>query len=249
MTKTILKISNLEASIEKKKILHNFNLEIKENETHVIMGPNGCGKSTFSKVLAGHPNYEINGGEISFLGKDLFPISPEERSHQGLFLAFQYPLEIAGVTNYDFLRLAYNEKQKFLKKEEVTPIEFMSLIELKLKQLKIPSEFLSRDLNQGFSGGEKKRNEILQILLLEPKLIILDELDSGLDIDAMKLIFETLLSNRLPNSSILIITHYPKILNYFHPTFIHIMREGKIVRTGNIELVELLEKEGYQNIM
>ena len=169
MKNKLLDIQNLQASIENKKILNNLNLQINSNEIHVIMGPNGCGKSTLSKIIAGHPSYKIENGTILFSNKNLLELSPEERSHEGIFLAFQYPVEISGVTNYDFLRLAYNEKQKYLKKPEITPLEFMGLVEKYLKKLKIPTEFLNRDLNQGFSGGEKKRNEIIQMLLLEPE--------------------------------------------------------------------------------
>jgi Fe-S cluster assembly ATP-binding protein len=249
MIEKILKIENLQASINTKKIIKNLDLEINEKEIHVIMGPNGSGKSTLSKIISGHPSYTIENGSITFLDKNLLELSPEERSHAGVFLAFQYPVEISGVTNYDFLRLAYNEKQKYLKKSEVTPLEFMSLVENHLKQLKMSSEFLNRDLNQGFSGGEKKRNEILQMLLLEPKLIILDELDSGLDIDAIRIICEAIVKNLSGKTSLLIITHYPRILNYLKPNYIHIMTNGKIIKTGNLEIIELLEKEGYENII
>lgn len=243
----ILKIENLEASIENKSILKKLDLDIKENEIHVIMGPNGSGKSTLSKIIAGHPAYQVTNGKIWFENQDFLALSPENRSHEGLFLAFQYPLEIAGVTNYDFLRLAYNQKQKYLGNKELTPIEFLTLINEKANQLKIPNEFLNRDLNQGFSGGEKKRNEILQMLLLEPKLIILDELDSGLDIDAIKVICEAILNNFSKKSSIIIITHYPRILNYLKPDFVHIMMDGKIIKTGQMDLIEKLENEGYQS--
>jgi Fe-S cluster assembly ATP-binding protein len=248
MKNKLLDIQNLQASIENKKIINNLNLQINSNEIHVIMGPNGCGKSTLSKIIAGHPSYKIENGTILFSNKNLLELSPEERSHEGIFLAFQYPVEISGVTNYDFLRLAYNEKQKYLKKPEITPLEFMGLVENYLKKLKIPTEFLNRDLNQGFSGGEKKRNEILQMLLLEPELIILDELDSGLDMDAIKIICETIINNLSSKTSLIIITHYPRILNYLKPDYVHIMRNGKIIKTGNLQLIEDLEKQGYENI-
>ena len=245
MNNTLLKIENLKASIENKQILKNLNLQISENEIHVIMGPNGCGKSTLSKILAGHPSYKIEGGTIDFCNQNLLPMLPEKRAHEGIFLAFQYPIEISGVTNYDFLRIAYNEKQKYLKKLEVDPLEFMEIIQILLKKLKIKDEFLNRNLNEGFSGGEKKRNEILQMLLLQPKLVILDEIDSGLDVDAIKIICEGIKSNLLMNSSLIVITHYPRILNYLKPDFVHIMMDGKIIKSGNMELVDSLEKEGY----
>ena len=245
MTNTLLTLQNLEASIENKKIIKNFNLSIQPNEIHVIMGPNGSGKSTLSKVLAGHPAYEVTKGTILFKEKELLDMSPETRSHEGLFLAFQYPLEIAGVTNYDFLRLAYNEKRKYENKSEVDPLEFMELTQKLLQKLKMKDEFLNRNLNEGFSGGEKKRNEILQMLLLEPTLVILDEIDSGLDIDAIKIICEGIINNLSKDASLIVITHYPKLLNYLKPSYVHIMMDGKIMKTGNIELVEILEKEGY----
>jgi len=248
MNNILLTLKDLEASIENKIILNKLNLEVKENEIHVIMGPNGSGKSTLSKVLAGHPSYKINNGSIFFGNKNLLEMAPEERSHEGLFLAFQYPIEIPGVTNYDFLRIAYNEKRKYLKESELDPLAFMKLTEVLLKKLKIKNEFLNRNLNEGFSGGEKKRNEILQMLLLDPKLIILDEIDSGLDVDAIKIICEEINKNIAQNSSLIVITHYPRILNYLKPTHVHIMIEGKIIKTGNMELVEILEKDGYQGI-
>jgi Fe-S cluster assembly ATP-binding protein len=248
MNNILLTLKDLEASIENKIILNKLNLEVKENEIHVIMGPNGSGKSTLSKVLAGHPSYKINNGSIFFCNKNLLEMAPEERSHEGLFLAFQYPIEIPGVTNYDFLRIAYNEKRKYLKESELDPLAFMKLTEVLLKKLKIKNEFLNRNLNEGFSGGEKKRNEILQMLLLDPKLIILDEIDSGLDVDAIKIICEEINKNIAQNSSLIVITHYPRILNYLKPTHVHIMIEGKIIKTGNMELVEILEKDGYQGI-
>jgi len=241
----LLEIEHLNASINNTQIIKDFNLLINEHEVHVIMGPNGCGKSTLSKVLAGHPSYEVTNGRVLFSNKDLLELEPEIRSHEGLFLAFQYPLEIAGVTNYDFLRIAYNEKQKYLKQKELDPLEFMSLTHKNLEKLEMKTEFLNRNLNEGFSGGEKKRNEILQMLLLDPKLIILDEIDSGLDIDALKIICEGITKNLNSKSSLVVITHYPKILSYLKPDFIHIMMDGKIVKTGHLELIDKLEKEGY----
>lgn len=248
MTKTLLKLKNLKASIDNTPIIKGLNLEIQENEIHVIMGPNGSGKSTLSKILAGHPSYTINSGDIDFNGQNLLDLAPEERSHAGLFLAFQYPIEIAGVTNYDFLRIAYNEKQKSINKPELDPIEFMSLTQKLIEKLKMRSEFLGRNLNEGFSGGEKKRNEILQMLLLEPKLIILDEIDSGLDIDAIKIICDGINQNKLEKSSLVVITHYPRILQYLKPTHVHIMTDGKIIKTGNMELIDILEESGYDGI-
>ena len=249
MNNTLLTIQNLDASINNTKIIKNFNLIINENEIHVIMGPNGSGKSTISKILAGHPAYTVTNGFINFKNKNLFEMPPEIRSHEGLFLAFQYPIEIAGVSNYDFLRIAYNEKQKYENKVELDPLEFMELTQLLLNKLKMKNEFLQRNLNEGFSGGEKKRNEILQMLLLSPKLIILDEIDSGLDIDALKIICEEIMKNLPKGSSVLIITHYPRMLNYFNPNFVHIMVDGKIIKTGDLNLVEKLESNGYEQFI
>jgi len=245
--KNLLTIEHLNAFIEEKQILKEFSLTINENEIHVIMGPNGSGKSTLSKVLAGHPSYIVNQGKISFCESDLLALSPEERSHFGLFLAFQYPIEISGVTNFDFLRLAFNQKQKYLKLKEFDPLEFMELTETKLRQLKMKTEFLNRNLNEGFSGGEKKRNEILQMLLLTPKLIILDEIDSGLDVDAIKTICESIMQNKEKDSSLIVITHYPRVLQYFKPSHVHIMIDGQIVQSGNIELVHSIEENGYES--
>jgi Fe-S cluster assembly ATP-binding protein len=245
----LLEIKNLQASIENSQILKDLNLQVQTNEIHIIMGPNGSGKSTLSKILAGHPSYVINRGSISFNGKDLLEMSTERRSHEGLFLAFQYPIEIAGVTNYDFLRLAYNQKRKFQNQPEIGPLEFMQLAQELISKLKMKTEFLNRNLNEGFSGGEKKRNEILQMLLLNPKLVILDEIDSGLDIDAIKIICDVLIKNRETDSSLIIITHYPKILNYLQPSHLHIMMNGKIIKTAlrdtYFQLVESLENYGY----
>ena len=245
MNKNLLDITNLKANIDDKPIIKNLSLSINNGETHVIMGPNGCGKSTLSKILAGHPSYEVENGNIIFDSNNLLDMDPEVRSHEGLFLAFQYPLEISGVTNFDFLRIAYNEKNKFHNLEELDPLEFMEITNELLNKLKIKPEFLNRDLNQGFSGGEKKRNEILQMLLLNPKLVILDEIDSGLDVDAIKIICDGITNNLEKNSSLLVITHYPKILTYLKPDFIHIMIDGKIIKTGGMELVHKLKETGY----
>jgi Fe-S cluster assembly ATP-binding protein len=246
MNNNILEIKNLTATIKDKKILKNFNLKINENQIHLIMGPNGCGKSTLAKIIVGHPDYDIKKGTIFFFNKNINSILPDERAKLGIFLAFQQPVEIYGVTNFDFLRLIFNEKQKLLKKSELNPLEFLIYIKKYLKILNISEEFLNRDLNQGFSGGEKKKNEILQMLLLQPKLIILDELDSGLDMDALQLIFLVLSKNLINNSSFLIITHNPKILNYIKPNFLHIMKDGQIVKTGDLKLLEILERTGYK---
>ena len=245
----LLDLKNIYASIGNKQIIKNFNLKINKNEIHVIMGPNGSGKSTLSKILAGHPSYSVDNGTIEFCEKDLLDMSQEIRSHEGVFLAFQYPIEISGVTNYDFLRIAYNEKRKYKKEIELDPLEFMELTQKTIQKLKMKPEFLNRNLNEGFSGGEKKRNEILQMLLLDPKLIILDEIDSGLDIDAIKIICDGIVNNLAKDSSLIVITHYPKILNYLKPTHVHIMIDGKIVKTGNLELIDYLEKEGYESFI
>jgi Fe-S cluster assembly ATP-binding protein len=242
----ILTITNLEAVFGEKGIICDFSLEVNPNETHVIMGPNGCGKSTLSKVLAGHPSYTVTKGEITLRGKDLLSMSPEVRSHEGLFLAFQYPLEIPGVTTFDFLRLASNERARYQKVEEQDPLDFMISVNNLLDKLKMKKEFLNRDLNEGFSGGEKKRNEVLQMLVLTPSLVILDELDSGLDVDALKIVCENIKNNLPPGCAFIIITHYAKILTYLEPTFVHIMIDGKIKETGHMELVEKVEREGYE---
>jgi Fe-S cluster assembly ATP-binding protein len=246
MKNILLNVEKLNISIKNKNIINDFNIVIKENETHVLMGPNGAGKSTFSKALTGHPSYQIDAKALSFSKKKVVELSVEERSHEGIFLAFQYPIEIPGLTNFDFLRIAYNEKQKYLKRKELGPIEFMQFILPLLFKLEIKNEFLYRNLNEGFSGGEKKRNEILQMILLEPKLIILDEIDSGLDIDAIKIVTNSIKQNIPRNASLLIITHYPLILNYLKPTFVHIMIKGKIVKTGGLELVDDLKTNGFK---
>jgi Fe-S cluster assembly ATP-binding protein len=242
----ILEIKNLKACINNNEILRNLNLTINRGEIHAIMGPNGSGKSTFSKIIAGHPAYEVLDGDIIFKGSSILELDPEERSHLGIFLAFQYPIEIPGVSNEDFLRLAYNSKQKFLNKPEVDPIEFFSIINEKLKLVNMSSIFLSRNVNEGFSGGEKKRNEILQMILLESELSILDETDSGLDIDALKIISKGINTFMDSNKAIILITHYQRLLDYIKPDYVHVMQNGKIIKTGNAELAKELETKGYE---
>jgi Fe-S cluster assembly ATP-binding protein len=242
----LLEIKNLQASINENEILNQLNLTVKKGEIHAIMGPNGSGKSTFAKVLAGHPAYSIINGDIIFKGSSILDLEPEERSHLGIFLAFQYPIEIPGVSNEDFLRLAYNSKQKFYNKPEVDPIEFLGIINEKLKLVNMSPVFLSRNVNEGFSGGEKKRNEILQMILLDSELSILDETDSGLDIDALKIISNGINNFMNPEKSIILITHYQRLLDYINPTYVHVMQNGKIIKTGSAELAKELEAKGYE---
>ena len=242
----LLEIKDLRVSINDNEILKNLNLKINKGEIHAIMGPNGSGKSTFSKVLAGHPAYSVLNGDIFFKGLSILDLEPEERSHLGIFLAFQYPIEIPGVSNEDFLRLAYNSKQKFYNKPELDPIEFLMIIHEKLKLVNMSPVFLSRNVNEGFSGGEKKRNEILQMILLDSELCILDETDSGLDIDALKIISNGINNFMNPSKSVILITHYQRLLDYIHPTYVHVMQDGKIVKTGSAELAKELESKGYE---
>lgn len=241
-----LEVKDLQVSINDNEILKNLNLSIKQGEIHAIMGPNGSGKSTFSKVLTGHPSYSCTGGEILFKGTNIIDLEPEDRSHLGIFLAFQYPIEVPGVSNEDFLRLAYNEKQKFYNKPEVDPLEFLKIINEKLKLVNMSPVFLSRNVNEGFSGGEKKRNEILQMILLDADLSILDETDSGLDIDALKIISNGINAFMTPTKSIILITHYQRLLDYITPNYVHVMQNGKIVKTGTSELAKELEEKGYE---
>ena len=242
----ILEIKNLRASINENEILKDLNLQIRKGEIHAIMGPNGSGKSTFSKILAGHPAYQVLGGEILFKGSSILNLDPEERSHLGIFLAFQYPIEIPGVSNEDFLRLAYNSRQKFLNKPEVDPIEFFSVITEKLQLVDMAPIFLSRNVNEGFSGGEKKRNEIFQMILLDSELSILDETDSGLDIDALKIISKGINTFMNPDKAIILITHYQRLLDYVKPNYVHVMQNGKIIKTGGADLAKELELKGYE---
>ena len=241
----ILSVRNLTANVEGQQILNGLNLEVKAGEIHAIMGQNGSGKSTFSKLLAGHPAYEVTGGEIIFLGQNLLELEPEERALAGIFLAFQYPLEIPGVSNLDFLRVAYNSRRKHQGLEEIDTFDFEDLIEEKLEIVKMNPSFLERSLNEGFSGGEKKRNEILQMALLEPKMAILDETDSGLDIDALKIVANGVNQLATPDNAMILITHYQRMLNYIEPDYVHVMAGGRILKTGGKELALELESRGY----
>ncbi len=244
-SEVILSVRDLTADVDGTPILKGLNLEIKAGEIHAIMGPNGSGKSTFSKVLAGHPAYEVTGGEVLYKGQNLFDLEPEERARSGVFLAFQYPLEIPGVSNLDFLRVAYNSKRKHEGLEEVDAFDFDELVQQKLDVVKMRAEFLSRSVNEGFSGGEKKRNEILQMALLEPTLAILDETDSGLDIDALKTVAGGVNQLSKPDNATLLITHYQRLLDYIVPDFVHVMEGGRILTTGGKELALELESRGY----
>ncbi|CAN0361424.1 unnamed protein product [Pylaiella littoralis] len=242
----LLEIRDLHVNINNIKILKGVNLSIFEGEIHAIMGTNGSGKSTLSKVIAGHPSYDIIKGEILFQGKNICNLDPDLRSHLGIFLAFQYPVEISGVDNEEFLEAIYNAKQLSINLPEADPFFFFTLLREKLKMVNLDESFLSRNVNEGFSGGEKKRNEILQFALLDSILGILDETDSGLDIDALKSISETI--NRLmenKNKSIILITHYKRLLEYIKPDFIHVMKDGQIIKTGDASLANLLEEKGY----
>jgi Fe-S cluster assembly ATP-binding protein len=241
----ILSIENLTANVDDTQILNGVSLEIKAGEIHAIMGPNGSGKSTLSKVLAGHPAYTVTGGTVTYKGENLFDLEPQDRARSGVFLAFQYPLEIPGVSNLDFLRVAYNSRQKHRGLEELDVFDFDDLIQDKLEIVKMNPAFLSRSVNEGFSGGEKKRNEILQMAILEPSLAILDETDSGLDIDALKIVAGGV--NQLSNqdNSMLVITHYQRLLDYIIPDFVHVMANGQILTSGGKELALELEAKGY----
>ena len=243
----MLNISNLTASIEGKKILKSFDLQIKPGEVHAIMGPNGSGKSTLANVLSGRQGYEIDGKAL-YEGKDLLEIPIEERAQKGIFLAFQYPIEIPGVNTNNFLKTSLNTVRKFKGLKELDSLDFLKLVKEKAKKLKIEEKILSRQLNVGFSGGEKKKNEILQMTILEPKLAILDETDSGLDIDALRIVSDGVNSLRNKNRSFLIITHYQRLLNYIKPDFVHVLVNGKIVKTGCSDLALELEKDGYEGV-
>lgn len=248
-SEVILSVKDLTANVEGKQILNGLNLEIKAGEVHAIMGQNGSGKSTFSKVLAGHPAYEVTGGEVTFLGQNLLELEPEQRALGGIFLAFQYPIEIPGVSNLDFLRVSYNSKRKHQGLEELDAFDFDELVREKMEIVKMRDEFLDRSVNEGFSGGEKKRNEILQMALLEPRLALLDETDSGLDIDALRIVANGVNELSNENNSLLVITHYQRLLNYIVPDFVHVMSEGRIIKTGPKELALELEDQGYDDVV
>ena len=244
-SKTLLEIRGLRATVNGIEILKGIDLTVKFGEVHAIMGTNGSGKSTLAKVLAGHDAYHVTGGSVAFEGNDLFDLKPEERARAGVFLAFQYPVEIPGVANSHFLRLAYNTVQAQRGKDELDPLEFDDLVREKMKLLDMNPDFLDRGVNEGFSGGEKKRNEILQMALLEPRLAILDETDSGLDIDALRIVTKGV--NRLANkdNAIILVTHYQRLLNYIVPDYVHVMEAGRIIKTGDKELALDLENRGY----
>ncbi|PJD92638.1 MAG: Fe-S cluster assembly ATPase SufC [Legionella sp.] len=241
----MLKINELNVSINNQSILKGINLEVKAGEVHAIMGPNGSGKSTLSKVLAGHPSYEVTAGEISYFNQDLLPLAPEERAQAGVFLSFQYPLEIPGVTNINFLKASVNAVRKGQGRPTLDAIEFLSFIREKCALLDMDESFLYRSINEGFSGGEKKRNEILQMAALEPKLAILDETDSGLDIDALRVISQGVNAMRSSERAIIMVTHYQRLLDYIEPDFIHVLVNGRIIMSGDKSLALELEKKGY----
>jgi Fe-S cluster assembly ATP-binding protein len=241
----MLDIKNLQVSAQKNQILKGIDLHVKAGEVHAIMGPNGSGKSTLARVLSGHPEYEVTGGEALFEGRDLLAMDPDERAREGVFMAFQYPVEIAGVNNAYFLKAAVNAKRKHQGLPELDAMEFMQLIQEKSKLLDIDKSMLSRAVNEGFSGGEKKRNEIFQMALLEPRLAILDETDSGLDIDALKIVAQGVNAMRSPERAIIVVTHYQRLLDYIIPDFVHVLSAGRMVKSGGKELALELESKGY----
>lgn len=241
----MLEIRDLHASVDGQPILKGITLSVKAGEVHAVMGPNGSGKSTLAQVLAGHPAYEITGGEVIYQGEDLLALAPEQRAQQGVFLAFQYPVEIPGVSNAYFLRAAYNEVRRAAGQEEVDPMEFLDLVEEKLKVVDMEASMLNRSVNMGFSGGEKKRNEILQMAVLQPKLAILDETDSGLDIDALRIVADGVNSLKRPDNAAIVVTHYQRLLNYIVPDYVHVLAGGRIIRSGDKTLAHELEARGY----
>ena len=245
----MLDIKGLHAGIGEREILKGIDLHIGAGEVHAVMGPNGSGKSTLAQVLAGNPAYEVLGGSVSYKGEDLLELEPEERAQQGIFLAFQYPVEIPGVTNAYFLRSAYNEIRKAHGQEEIDPLEFLDLIEEKMRLVEMDPAMLNRSVNTGFSGGEKKRNEILQMAVLQPTLSILDETDSGLDIDALRIVAEGVNKLKRPDNATIVVTHYQRLLNYIVPDYVHVLAQGRIVRSGGKELALELEDKGYDWVL
>jgi Fe-S cluster assembly ATP-binding protein len=245
----LLEISNLSAKVGGKNVLHGLTLSVNAGEVHAIMGPNGSGKSTLAYVLAGRPGYEITGGSVKFQGRDLFTMEPEERARAGMFLGFQYPVEIPGVNNVYLLKAAVNAKRKAMGQPEVDAYEFLQLVRGKMKLMQMDESFLSRGVNEGFSGGEKKRNEILQMLVLEPALAVLDETDSGLDIDALKVVAKGVNSLRSAERGVLLITHYQRLLDHIVPDHVHVLARGKIARSGDKTLAQELEKRGYDWVL
>jgi Fe-S cluster assembly ATP-binding protein len=245
----MLKITNLHASVEGNSILKGINLEVNAGETHAIMGPNGSGKSTLAQVLAGHDDYEVDKGEVSYLGKNLLEMDVDERACEGVFLAFQYPVELPGVNNTYFLKSALNAQRKYRGEAEIDAMEFMDLISDKIKLLNLKDSLLKRPVNEGFSGGEKKRNEIFQMGILEPKLALLDETDSGLDIDALRVVASGVNAMRNEHNAIIIVTHYQRLLNYIVPDYVHVLVDGKIISSGDKTLALDLEEKGYDKII
>lgn len=241
----MLSIKNLQAKIDDKKILNGINLDVKEGEVHAIMGPNGSGKSTLASVLAGREEYEVLAGEVSFLGQNLLEMAPEERARQGVFLAFQYPVEIPGVSTINFMKTAMNQIREHRGQQPLDAVSFLGVMKEKMKLVEIDQSLLNRALNEGFSGGEKKRNEIFQMAMLEPKLAILDETDSGLDIDALKIVANGVNKLKTTNNAVIIVTHYQRLLDYIIPDFVHVLYKGKIVKSGTKELALELEAKGY----
>ncbi len=244
----LLDIRNLQAGVEGKQILKGVDLQVRRGEVHAVMGPNGAGKSTLGGVLSGRPSFTVTAGSVSFDGRDLLAMSPEERSWAGLFMSFQYPVEIPGVSITNFMKAAVAARRKAQGLPELSPAEFLKLLKEKMGMLQMKGEFAKREVNVGFSGGEKKRNEIFQMAMLEPTLSILDETDSGLDVDALRIVAEGVNALRTPQTAAIVITHYQRLLDYIVPDVVHVLKDGRIVRTGGRELVDLIEKEGYESI-